>query len=557
MIETTKNHGRGDSSAGPPDEDLDLDLDFDLEALAGAPPPAPAPPAVPDAPPEPEVVVFSRGNVKEVDRGPAGAPLPPVFEPGAPEELAEDPGDLGALLSAPAERLPEGGVSGAAEEAPEDPFHPLGADSGAMPEATGERDEALVLRKPGGVGRGADATQLPLRRGEVPATARTEEWTVPPDRQKRASVALGSRDVPSPSEVRPTRTRSRKSRAAAATGADEAMKSLWGGRGLDDEDRAPASNRRRTGAGLAAQVTARMKAIPPRWLAIGGGAAAFLVALVAIPWGRGGDGAGGEGSLPDGVEGAGKGTGTGTSEPAVARSQPLDQAAVLAAIEASSPEARILAQYSELARESAGRFFAATTVEEMLAVVRDPERVEPLMREFYSRNPLRPRELLNLTLVAGDDAMVGTKVFWKTKVDLKEEGREELVFEQLKTGSRKAFLVDWETAVNYNPMRWDAFAAEQPAAPIAMRAFVTLSGDYRPPFTDEARYAAFLLTHPDGAAEILAYAEREGEAGRRLLEIAEDDFEVRAYVSVRFPPEGMASAEILGFLDAVDWIIVE
>ena len=114
-----------------------------------------------------------------------------------------------------------------------------------------------------------------------------------------------------------------------------------------------------------------------------------------------------------------------------------------------------------------------------------------------------------------------------------------------------------DIAAKYNPMRWDAFAAECPTEPLDMRVFATLTPKYRPPFDDESKYAAFLLTHTDGSSEVLAYAERGSDVARRLLAIAADDFESRVYLRIRFASGSKECVEILDMIESTDWIVVE
>ncbi len=554
MTDPSQKPGPGHGDEIDSGDALDIDLDFDLEALASAPAPGGA--VVPEPPSEPEVVVFSRGNVVAAPSSiapsvasfppPPGEESPPGTEPDPDEALLDSVEEIEGIFAAPAGEPavdhalpPRREVRGKRQSS-----RSAKAPSTAAADLSPTRGVAAPLTR--SFDQNPAPTKLPPRRAVGSPVAETEGGpeiseerpTTPPlgvaGEQEDVSWPDGMSDPPAGDGFSPIPSGS-------------ASKDLWSGRVLPEPGAAPGVNRRRTSKGFGA----RLRSLPLRWLVIGGAGCLGLVVLISMLASSDKDT---PGSAGDPVAGSAPEKG---SDPlsAVTRPALLDQASALDAITASTPEARILAQYSELASESARRYFAATTVEEMLTVVRDPGRVEPLMREFYARNPLRAKEFLDLVLAPGDDAMIGSKVFWRARIHLKDEGRSFLIFEQLKSGSRKAFLVDWETTVKYNPMRWDAFATECPTEPMEMRVFCTLSTEYRAPFNDDSKYAAFLLTHSDGASEVHAYAERDSEAGRRLLAIAEDDFEVRVYLKLRFAPGSKESVEILEMIDSEDWIV--
>ena len=109
-------------------------------------------------------------------------------------------------------------------------------------------------------------------------------------------------------------------------------------------------------------------------------------------------------------------------------------------------------------------FFAARTVAGKLAVVRDPERVKPLMEEFYSREPIPDitcRSLGKLVRVEEPGYRFGyVQAIFDSATSMT------LIIEERTDGD---FRVDWECAVRYGEMAWTDFVSKRPTQAKLMR----------------------------------------------------------------------------------------
>lgn len=171
--------------------------------------------------------------------------------------------------------------------------------------------------------------------------------------------------------------------------------------------------------------------------------------------------------------------------------------------------ARELVGAVEAAVES---YLAADTLERILPLVRNPERVRPLIEETWSANP--PRRLRFKRLAMFQPALLDGKSFWVVRADVVEGPSQNLLLEQ--TGEREV-KVDWETYVCYQPMPWDRFAVERPSGrSLEFRVWAAPDRFYSHEFSDAGKWACFRLTAKDSDEHVFGYAQADSEAAKIL-----------------------------------------
>jgi hypothetical protein len=148
------------------------------------------------------------------------------------------------------------------------------------------------------------------------------------------------------------------------------------------------------------------------------------------------------------------------------------------------------------------KFCEARSIDEMLPVVRHPERIRPLMEKYYAETPLRPLGFVRRKDFQG--ATFGTITsFWVYKVVVGDGRTKVLLVEQV---SNEVYRVDWETAVTYQPMAWDRYTAERPAGTtLDFRVQVHEDHFFSHEFADEHRWSSYRLTTPTGADTLFGY----------------------------------------------------
>jgi len=156
-------------------------------------------------------------------------------------------------------------------------------------------------------------------------------------------------------------------------------------------------------------------------------------------------------------------------------------------------------------------YLASGTIEERLKHVRDPERVAPLMDEYYEEVPLEPDELIS---VDGLQILtVGKATFWMVRVKTSKMVRVLLVQQ---TDDDDA-LIDWETDVCFQPVPWERYVAERPEGAFDFRVTIRLDNYYGYEFSDESIYRGFRLTARNSETHLYGYVRRGSEVERRIV----------------------------------------
>lgn len=177
----------------------------------------------------------------------------------------------------------------------------------------------------------------------------------------------------------------------------------------------------------------------------------------------------------------------------------------------------------EQARQLLGRierrlegYLGAADPAGMLAHVRQRERVEPLMKDWYGRHPFRAEPLRAIRVM--QPVTLGRGAFWVVRVDT-AGGQRSLLLEQ--DGSDELW-VDWETDVCYQPMDWDEFVTKRPEGLHDFRVTATLDSFHAHEFSDAKVYQCLRLTAKGGAEHLFAYVRRGCADEERLAEAFAD-----------------------------------
>ncbi|MGB6222333.1 hypothetical protein [Haloferula sp.] len=225
------------------------------------------------------------------------------------------------------------------------------------------------------------------------------------------------------------------------------------------------------------------------------------------------------------------------------------QAAVERMEEDETADAEALALV-ETVEESLRRFMASESIEELLPTVRDPERVEPLMRDWYARHPMPSREFVRLGVFQPLD--LEGRTFWLVTCEVTGGQSETLLVEQ-KTDGR--VLVDWETQVCYQPMSWDEYVKNRPEGDaVDFRLYLQpdRGGFFSHEFRSEEDWSVYRLTAKDAEDYLFGYAPKGSELEERLNALASRNrgLPVALLLRIRIPegttsPRGVVIEEVL------------
>jgi hypothetical protein len=203
------------------------------------------------------------------------------------------------------------------------------------------------------------------------------------------------------------------------------------------------------------------------------------------------------------------------------------------------------------------QFFKATTTAELARHVRHPERVKPLMDQYYAdkrpiHHPLLRTKLLQ-PLTLGDRAN-----FWMQSVELQNRETRNLIIEIAASGEPK---IDWETLVCYQPMEWDQFARSRPeGASFDFRVHVQLDNFFSHEFKDSSRWNCFHLTALDSEETLFGYAQANEAVTADLIALLNQSGGQRVSVILRVNiPEDLQSRRgvVIEKLVSPRWIYLD
>ncbi|MFP6872003.1 MAG: hypothetical protein VCA55_00705 [Verrucomicrobiales bacterium] len=198
------------------------------------------------------------------------------------------------------------------------------------------------------------------------------------------------------------------------------------------------------------------------------------------------------------------------------------------------------------------KFFKAENVSEMMRFIRDPERVEPLTDDYYSRRGFAMPGLSEI--VRFQEIMINLKVFLIADIILEGEGAHTVVLQD--TG--RGFVVDWETYVCYNPMEWDDFYRNRPQKAISFRVLATLDHNPGFAFPGQAEWICIRMIGRDSDEEIYGYVREGTNIALRIQEMLEDEWEFPCILKLQFPEQGKGGDRQVHIRDLIieNWIKV-
>jgi len=158
-------------------------------------------------------------------------------------------------------------------------------------------------------------------------------------------------------------------------------------------------------------------------------------------------------------------------------------------------------------------FLKADSVEQRAQYVRDPQRVRPLMEDYYARNEFRCYEYQGVSeyhVVSVDHFP-----FIALKVDLLNEEPLPILIDDGPGGMK----VDWESMVCYQPIEAELFIKQKVTDPTHFRVHVQRDMFYAYEFSDESQYACFKLTFRDSDQTLFGYVEKDTKLYKEFLKL--------------------------------------
>lgn len=243
-------------------------------------------------------------------------------------------------------------------------------------------------------------------------------------------------------------------------------------KGLSPSQAAPVNSESEWGAGKDDQET-------HGWLMMGGIMAIMLLAIGATIW------------LSK------------KNDPALEFAKPLETEMPADALEWQGP----------LPAQVAENFTKASTQEERLRWVRDPERVAAIMSSFFENGTGAQEKILGLRPMG--PGTNGSLAFMRFQARLANGGSRLLAVVLTDEGAK----VDFECYARHGSATWQDLLSGKASEASEMRGFLAKEFLYTNQFSDEKQWNCFLITSPDCEELIYAYAARGSETDKALSEL--------------------------------------
>jgi len=166
---------------------------------------------------------------------------------------------------------------------------------------------------------------------------------------------------------------------------------------------------------------------------------------------------------------------------------------------------------------TARAYFNADSVDKLATLVRQPERVRPLMEEWYKSHPLKRDKFVSQEQFQPLE-FESPGSFWLVGCKTASGASHHLIIEDLP--DNKA-AVDWEFAVTYQPMDWDRYVKERPTGSLDFRVLLSPDNFHSHEFSDQGKWLNFQLSTTAGGDYVYGYAARQSELGAQLMELFE------------------------------------
>ncbi len=201
-------------------------------------------------------------------------------------------------------------------------------------------------------------------------------------------------------------------------------------------------------------------------------------------------------------------------------------------------------------------YWATPAWRDRVRMVVEPERVTPLMKDFYeiqkAADPV-PSGLISKARYSID----GIDILYLRYNGKRSTGTLEVA---MRRGSDGRYLVDWESLVGYGEMSFAALREQRTAEPVLLRAFVRQFEYYNFEFSDASKYYCVKLSSENGEQSIYGYVERHTTLGDWLssnLATTGPSGSMGFTVKVAFPPNAESNQCVhLRQVVASRWIVL-
>jgi hypothetical protein len=184
----------------------------------------------------------------------------------------------------------------------------------------------------------------------------------------------------------------------------------------------------------------------------------------------------------------------------------------------------------------AEKFLTATSVDQCLPLIRNPETVAARMRAYYPSGVI-PALGMSEFNTRGGLAMLEGMV--SAGVRTRDQNEKTMAF--VATGA--GFKIDWESWVGWSELSWEKFRETKPVQASRFRVNVYATEYYNFAFADDLKWQSYRLDSPDGTHTIYGYVEKGSELARSL-HLDQDTKMSPMILALKFPTDSESRDQV-------------
>ncbi|MEM9080406.1 MAG: hypothetical protein AAGC74_06940 [Verrucomicrobiota bacterium] len=190
----------------------------------------------------------------------------------------------------------------------------------------------------------------------------------------------------------------------------------------------------------------------------------------------------------------------------------------------------------ENAQQVTREFLNAPSFEHFAKLIRDPQKLMPLIRQYYQNHPYTPPGVHEI--MSGGETQVAQK-FIAFDVVLKNYKTKPIALELTENG----YLVDWESWVGYCEIPWPQFISQKTTTPTTVRVRATEDSYYNFSFSDDSQWLCYRLER--GIDDPILYGYANANSGLATTMRANIDGIATCILKIKFPPDSLSSSQVL------------
>ena len=191
----------------------------------------------------------------------------------------------------------------------------------------------------------------------------------------------------------------------------------------------------------------------------------------------------------------------------------------------------------EEAEPLARTFLEARHIDEILPLVRHPERVRTRLLRDHPDGTVEPRGMTRFHDTVGASYHGNMVAFTIVTGDLDST---QLAFIDTPDGLK----IDWESYYGWSDLPWETFLNEKPTQASSFRVILGPVEYYNFDFTDDRKWQSFRIESPDAEHQLYGYVER-GSVLHERLRPAGDAKRMPMILELKFPPAAQGRNQVL------------